>query len=944
MMRRVVTCLAFAVAVAAFAVSSYARTVDQVIPLGGAAEGTVASGKAATVGILLPAGARKVSVDIRFDRKSGLDPLVSLYAPDGSEITPDAIEAAGGKLKASSSRIGMKKLPVPVSGLYKLVLRGKDGTAGDYRLKCRGGAAKFPKSEGELDTPAGFVEYRVDVPDGSFLTVNLGPAKGSELVPDIEVRTAGGHSLDLGEYVRRKKAKTSLRKLPLPFFGGYILRVVSAEGAGGYKLAVKVKAKKIKDDPDRPVADAGDVVVIRPGETTVLAGDGSPGATFAWERVSGEGADLSDADVATPSFTARQEGGTHAFQLVTTLNGVLSIADTAVVEVNQPPVAVGGPSRSVETDATVTLDGTESFDLDSDHDLDYLWRQISGPSVTLAGSTTSTASFAAPSAAGVLVFELVVSDGFLASEADRVVIGVNRIVADAGRPVVVTPKDSVWLSGLRTPGSPDEFAWSRIDTESPSFQLAVTDEPVTGFSSPRQPGIYRFRLIVDGEAAAADEVIVIVSNLAANGEPRANAPALSTSATGAAFTLTSGSTDPDGDALRYEWRQIAGAATPLSGAGGSRSGTTPDSADVLRFLLMVHDGRKYGPPDQATIAVGSPTAPIAHAGLDGSGQPGDSIVLDSSGSTAATGRAITSRHWSQLTGNQLWDVAKDDAGFDETAIAPSITVPTTISSLTPDRSILFALTVTDDNGAESEADFVVVTFEDLPGNAQPSVTAAADPELVRPGAAVSLVGTADDADGDPLTYAWEQLSGPETAALTDDTTDTATLIAPATAGQYTFRLTVSDGTGEPNGTASAIARLRVNAAPVIVATVTPPQGPPGTTVTLDGSGTTDPDGDTLTWSWAELPTGNPSVPIVNAETSTASFLAPPFPYGKSIAKRTRKYRLTVADSLGPVSADVVFVPNTTPTTAGMTVSKVKIRYDATDPAVFTLPSMVDVDG
>ena len=178
-MRRVVTCLAIVTALVAIAVPAYARTVDKVIHLGGTAEGTVATGKATTIGVLIPAGARRVTATVQWSRKSDLDPALRVYAPDGSEITQIALEEAGGRVRTTSTRISLKKLPAAESGLYKFVLRGLDGTAGDYRLKCRGRATKYPKTESTLDTSAAFDEVRIDVPDGSFLSVDLGPVRKS---------------------------------------------------------------------------------------------------------------------------------------------------------------------------------------------------------------------------------------------------------------------------------------------------------------------------------------------------------------------------------------------------------------------------------------------------------------------------------------------------------------------------------------------------------------------------------------------------------------------------------------------------------------------------------------------------------------------------------------------------------------------------------------------
>jgi len=940
-MRRVVSLVAIAAVVAVFATPTLARTVSEVIPLGGTATGSVPADGASTVGVLIPEGALKVTISVKLDRKSGLDPIFSVFAPDGSEIDP----TNGGSLKITSKKITVKNLPVGESGLYKFVLRGRAGSAGDYVLKCRGKTPKVPKVAGTIDDGAETDEYLFAVPDGASLTVKLSPAKKSALVPALTVLTASGIELDTSDYQSTRGAKVSLKKAPLPFFGGYVLRVSSKEGTGAYSLSVKVKVKKPKDDPSRPTADAGGVVVVPPGGAVGIKTSSTAGSRLQWTRVSGKGDPLSG-PAATPTFTAPADGGTHAFQLVAEVDGVFSPADTAVIEVDQRPIAVGGASRTVTAGAEVTLDGSESFDLDSDEDVTFAWRQVEGTSVTLTGAASAGPSFTAPAAEGILVFELVVSDGFADSIADRVVIGVGRDVADAGRPVVVSPDDSVYLSGLRTPGTPDTFAWSRIDANPDSITLAGADRPVAGFSAPRSPGTYRFRLAVDGETAGADEVIVLVTSMVANGEPRAAAGGIVPAGGGQAFELSgTASADPEDDGLRYEWRQVDSRRVTLTGTGATRSGTAPAVASVLRFFLMVHDGRKYGPPDQATRVVGSPIVPVADAGGDDAGKPGDTISLDGSGSTASAGRTVTIRRWEQVTGLDLYDVAVESASFDPTAESPSFTVPETgISSLTPDRSILFALTVTDDEDAQSAPDFVVVTFNDLPGNAAPDVTAAPSVNRARPGTLITLAGTATDRDGDPLSYLWTQTSGPVTVSLSGATTLSASFTAPATSGRYIFRLAVTDGTGSPNATTTADVGVEANVAPVLSAIANPPAAPQGAGVTLDGSGTTDADGDTLTYFWQEVPTaGNPVVAILGQMTSKGTFTVLPY-VGRTIIQRTRTYRLTVTDAMGPTSTTVNFVPNAVPGVGGVVPGKWKIRYDGTDSSSLGIGGLLDPDG
>lgn len=97
---------------------------------------------------------------------------------------------------------------------------------------------------------------------------------------------------------------------------------------------------------------------------------------------------------------------------------------------NDAPIAHAGADQTVVAGSTVTLNGSASFDADPTQTLSYAWAQTSGTPVTLTGANTAQPTFTAPSAAGTLIFSVVVTDSMgLASTADSVSISV---VAQAG--------------------------------------------------------------------------------------------------------------------------------------------------------------------------------------------------------------------------------------------------------------------------------------------------------------------------------------------------------------------------------------------------------------------------------------------------------------------------------------------------------------------------------
>jgi len=100
-----------------------------------------------------------------------------------------------------------------------------------------------------------------------------------------------------------------------------------------------------------------------------------------------------------------------------------------------------------------------------------------------------------------------------------------------------------------------------------------------------------------------------------------------------------------------------------------------------------------------------------------------------------------------------------------------------------------------------------------------------------------------DPDGDAITFAWDFGDG-----------NSATEMMPthtyASAGNFQVSLIVNDGQADSD---PASASAAITAPPVNLAPVADPGGPyagaPGQTITFDGSGSADPNGDPLTYSW-----------------------------------------------------------------------------------------------
>jgi hypothetical protein len=165
-----------------------------------------------------------------------------------------------------------------------------------------------------------------------------------------------------------------------------------------------------------------------------------------------------------------------------------------------------------------------------------------------------------------------------------------------------------------------------------------------------------------------------------------------------------------------------------------------------------------------------------------------------------------------------------------------------------------------------------------PNNQVPVLTGpfvqAAD---VPSGTAVALALEATDADGDSLTYEWVQAptspAGTFSAPALPNPTWTAPQVTADTAFQ--LRVLVTDGKGgSVNGTVTVTVRAPVNRPPTVsqAAQATPASVTGSAPVQLS-VGSTDPDGDTLTYAWTQSPS-SPAGTFTNASVANPTWTAP----------------------------------------------------------------------
>lgn len=549
---------------------------------------------------------------------------------------------------------------------------------------------------------------------------------------------------------------------------------------------------------------------------------------------------------------------------------------------NTAPTANAGPDQdlTLPAGATITLDGTGSTDPEDDT-LTYSWSQTAGPTVTLSDVTAAMPTFSAPNADAALTFELVVNDGALASPVDSVTVNYTLAagnlapIADAGPDQTLTAAagSTITLDGTGSTdpeSKPITYEWTQ--TSGPTVTLNDRFASSPTFNSPDADATLVFSLVVnDGDLVSDPDSVTINFTLAvANTAPTADAgdDQTLTAAAGSTITLDgSGSTDPENDSLTYMWSQTSGPNVTLSDATAVMpTFSAPDADAVLTFELIVNDGEFASPADSVainfTLAIGNST-PTADAGEDQvlTAEAGSTISLDGSGSTDPENDVLTYL-WSQTSGPTV-------TLSDATAVSPNFSAPDA------DAVLVFELVV-NDGEFSSPADSVTINFTLAIANTAPTANAGPDQTVTaEQGATLALDGSGStDPENDDLTYMWTQTSG-TMVTLSDATAAMPTFSAPDADAVLVFSLVVNDG---ELASAADTVTLNYTAIPpnnAPVADAGPDQtlmAAAGTAVTLDGSGSSDADDNTLTYSWTQ--TSGPTVTLSGANTVSPTFNAP----------------------------------------------------------------------
>ena len=374
------------------------------------------------------------------------------------------------------------------------------------------------------------------------------------------------------------------------------------------------------------------------------------------------------------------------------------------------------------------------------------------------------------------------------------------------------------------------------------------------------------RTLSDGSSFTANPNLYewFLSNTRSTTAPPANTPPTANAGSAQSITLPTSTVTLSGSGAgtngatisSYSWTKTSGPSSgSISSPSAASTSVTGLSQGTYVFTLMVTDNHGLTATSTVNITVNAAAvnqSPVANAGSNTTiTLPVSTVNLNGSG-TDPDG-SISSYAWTKTSGPSSGSISNAGAAA------------TTATGLVQ-GSYVFTLKVTDNAGATASSSVTVtVNAAAVVANQYPSANAGANKTITLPSTLTLDASASYDPDGSIVKYRWTETSGPVGPLMTtrdSKTTDVTGLVA----GTYIFILQVTDNGGLE---ASAAVTITVNAAstttvqqnklPVPTAgadkTITLPSG-----LTLDASGSYDPDGTIASYRWTE--TSGPVGPVM----------------------------------------------------------------------------------
>ncbi len=510
---------------------------------------------------------------------------------------------------------------------------------------------------------------------------------------------------------------------------------------------------------------------------------------------------------------------THTYTAAGTYTATVKVANTdnlsssasatvTIAAAPQPPIANAGGPYTGTAGTAVTFNGASSTDPKGET-LTYIWNF--GDSTS--GSGANPDHTYAQAGTYTVTLKLTNTDNLNASATTTATIAAapQPPTAIVGGPYTGTAGTAVTFNATASSDPKGEtltYVWNFGDN--------TTGSGATTTHTYAAAGTYTVTLKVTNTDNQSATATITATIAAAKQSPAANAGGSYSGTANTAISFNgSGSTDPKNETLTYAWdfgdKSTGTGANPTHAyaAGGTYTVTlTVSNTDNLSATATT----------TATIAA-APQPPIADAGGPYTGTAGTAVTFSGAASTDPKNETLT----------YSWSFADNSTG---TGANPTHTYAS-------NGIYTVSLTVTNTDNLTATAS----TTATIAAAPQAPVANSGGPYTGTAGTAITFNGAgSSDPKNEVLTYAW---------TFGDGTTGTG--VSPshtyAASGTFSVSLTVTN-TDNLSATSSTTATIAAAAQPPVANAGGPYSGTAGTAVSFNGSASTDPQGENLTYTWA----------------------------------------------------------------------------------------------
>ena len=519
----------------------------------------------------------------------------------------------------------------------------------------------------------------------------------------------------------------------------------------------------------------------------------------------------------TPGITNSKGQNVYQWMLQYQRSGDNVVIDNGGTTTQAPPTVSAGSNQtltlagatSTAAAATTTSTNLTGSASTTGSIASYQWTQVSGPNTATFGNAKAASSSVSGLAQGTYVFKLTATDNVGQTSSAQVTITVNPapvtvvFTVNAGSDVSITlPTSSVKLTGSTTVQNTtlSSCTWKQIS--GPNTATISNGGTITPTVSGVVAGSYVFQVTITNSAgtSTSDQMkltvnpaaVTIVFQVSAGPDVSITLPTNSVKLTGVATVQNTA-------VSVTAWKQLSGPNTATITNGGT---ITPTISGVVAgsyvFQVAITNSAGTWTSDQMTLTVNpAPATPVFTV----SAGPDVSITLPTS-SVKLTGTATV--EYTTLS-SCVW---KQISGPNTATITNSGTITPTVGGVIA-GSYVFQVTITSASGT-STSDQMTLKVNPAPVTSVFTVSAGPDVSVPLPVTSIQIKGVATVQGETVASCKWKQVSGPNTANMTNSGTIAPT-VSNLVAGSYVFEVDMTSTSGK---SVSDQMTLTVNAAAV----------------------------------------------------------------------------------------------------------------------------------